>query len=196
MAVALATVLVGLMVGGDRSPTPVERSSTQSKRSPRQEHGIVSLRIPEAGDLLVALPAGWGISRATTGILFLASPRTCHTATLTAFVDRTAEPPAARAVHLLGYMIGRAFDGAGLWRGTTAGGRGYAVYAPPQLLGVESVRRRGRAVTIVVHGLPTHARCSAHDAAAPRWELSRLVQDLRLVEPQVVPLHGVPPTTA
>jgi hypothetical protein len=181
-AVALVAVLavVGiarLAGGGDAATTTPSR--------PANVGGLVVVEIPGAGRLQVALPKGWGITNRMRGGLTLASPGTCHTATLVAFVDRTGESPEMRAEHMLGYLTGREFDRARLWRGTTTGGRGYAVYDPPSLVGVEAVRKSGKAVVIVLHGLPTHSHCSRHAALAPRWELSRLLQDLQVVGPQL-----------
>jgi hypothetical protein len=141
----------------------------------------VVLTVPNGGHVIVNLPAGWTASRLAPATIALASPRTCHTATLTAFLDHAAERPSLRAVHLLSYLSGREFDSGRLWRGTTAGGGGYAVYDPRALVGVEVTHAGGRTIAIVLHGLPAHGKhCSRHAAAAPRWELSRLLQDLRV----------------
>jgi hypothetical protein len=180
-------VLLSMGSGGGGGLSPAH-----GDKAPADVGGQVVVGIPRAGHLLVALPRGWGITHRAAGTLTLASPGTCHTATLSAFVDRAGEPPATRAEHLVGYLTGRDFDGQRLWRGTTAGGRGYAVYDPPSLVGVEAVRRGGQAVVVILHGLPTHRRCSPHAAAAPRWELSRLLQDLRVLERPSVPLPTGP----
>jgi hypothetical protein len=179
-AIALLAVLAVMLLA-----VVLDRAGSRAQGDPAPAHvgGLVTMRIPGAGQLLVALPRGWGIIRTSPGSLTLASPGTCHTATLLAFVDHAAERPEDRAIHLLGNLVGREFDLQRLWRGTTANGRGYAAYDPLSLAGVEAVRRRRHGVVMVIHGLPTHARCSAHDAAAPRWELSRLLQDLRVLEP-------------
>jgi hypothetical protein len=182
---AVALLLLALLAGRGTMPA-------QGDRPPANVGGQVVLTIPRGGQVLVTLPDGWGITRRAHGTLTLASPRTCHTATLTAFVDRAAEPPATRAEHLVGYLTGRDFNGQRLWRGTTAGGTGYAVYDPPSLLGVEAVRGNPQSIVIIVHGLATHRRCPSHAAAAPRWELSRLLQNLRLRGPAPVVLPAAP----
>jgi hypothetical protein len=187
---ASALAGAGLILASDRGTPPA-----RSEPSPASVGGQVVVGIPRAGRLLVALPHGWGITHRRAGALGLASPGTCHTATLSAFVDRSPEAPPARAEHLLGYVTGRDFDGQRLWRGTTAGGRGYAVYDPPSLVGVEAVRRGGQAIVIILHGLPTHRHCSAHAAAAPRWELSLLLQNLRVLEPPSVQAGSGPDWT-
>jgi hypothetical protein len=189
-AIAAVAVLLLALLGG-RGTVPA-----QGDRPPADVGGQVVLTIPRGGRLLVALPDGWGITRRAQGTLTLASPRTCHTATVTAFVDRAAEPPATRAEHMVGYLIGRDFDGQRLWRGTTAGGSGYAVYDPPSLLGVEAVRGNPQSIVVIVHGLATHRHCPSHAAAAPRWELSQLLQNLRILGPAPVVLPDAPEWTA
>jgi hypothetical protein len=177
----------------------LSRGVSQAREDAPGPHvsGRVVLRVPGGGRVLVDLPAGWSTTRIAPGTMALASARTCHTATLTAFVDRAAESPSLRAVHLLGYVAGREFDGGRLWEGTTAGGRGYAVYDQRLLAGAEVVRTARGTIAIVLHGLPAHGRrCSGEAAAATKRELSRLLQDLRVPGLPRLRLRAMPHTTA
>ncbi|HEU4974091.1 MAG TPA: hypothetical protein VFT50_03300 [Baekduia sp.] len=189
-AAVLAAVAVGLLGGGGDVPR------AEGERAAEHVGGDVALPVRGGGRVLIHLPAGWGVTGTRGGVLTLGSPRTCHTATVTGFVDHSGQPLVRRGLQILGYVAGREFDAQRLWRGTVAAGAGYALYDPALLLGVEVVRQRPRAIVVLVHGLPTHDRCAPRAAAAPRWELSRLLEDLRVVPRAGAPLRHAARFTA
>ncbi|MBJ7332438.1 MAG: hypothetical protein JHC95_21260 [Solirubrobacteraceae bacterium] len=175
LGVAGLVSLIGTADDGAESPTAAP--------APTNIGGMVSLDAGRAGSVIAQLPDGWGVTSSEDGLLFLSSPSRCHTATLKAFTDQSKTEQELRAQQMLGYIAGRDFDMGRLWRGTVAQGRGYAVYDPKLLLGVEAVRHKGSRLMVVVHGLPGQDdRCAARGYEGARFELSKLLQGVQAVE--------------
>lgn len=147
----------------------------------RDVGATVSVRSREGARVAVDLPAAWGVTRRDGDLLFLASPSRCHTATVKAFPDRTRGAVDHRARQMLGYVAGRDFAPGRLWSGSVAGSRGFAVYDPKLLLGVEAVRRGPRRSIVLVHGMPgPDEECASASEREVQMDLSRLLEDLRV----------------
>lgn len=186
----LAIVLAGLCVLAalgavaaiDDLVRPPAHEAALTPAPPVREVGaVVSLRSRDGARVAVDLPNGWGVTRRDGDLLFLAAPSRCHTATVKAFPDETRETVDHRARQMLGYVAGGDFDAGRLWSGTVAGGRGFAVYDPKLLLGVEAVHRGARRSIVLVHGMPdADDRCAAASAREVQMELSRLLEGVRV----------------
>lgn len=180
--ICVAAALIALAAVEDAVRAPAGTRAAAPAAPPVREVGAtVSVRSREGARVTVDLPAGWGVTRRDGDLLFLASPSRCHTATVKAFPDRTHGAIDHRARQMLGYVAGGDFDSGRLWSGTVARGRGFAVYDPKLLLGVEAVDRGGRRSIVLLHGMPSaDARCAAAAERDVQFELSRLLQAVRV----------------
>lgn len=177
-AIAMAACLFGISVvagvAGEEAPAA-------SAPAVRDVGARVTLTARDEARVAVQLPAGWGVTREDGDLLYLASPEQCHTATLKAFPDDAAGEPAVRAKQMLGYVAGSDFSPGRAWSGTVDGGRGFVMYDPELLLGVEAVARGERRYVVLLHGMPGQdRRCAADAQPEVQRELSRLLEGVRV----------------
>ncbi len=182
LAGVCVTAALGALAAIDDVARPPAHHAVPTPAPPVRDVGaVVSLRSRDGARVAVDLPNGWGVTRRDRDLLFLAAPSRCHTATVKAFPDETRESVDHRARQMLGYVAGADFDAGRLWSGTVAGGRGFAVYDPELLLGVEAVHRGARRSIVLVHGMPgADERCAAASGREVQMELSRLLEGVRV----------------
>lgn len=185
--IALAAIVMGAGLFGISVVAGAVGDAGQPPPAPavRDVGARVTVTTRDDARVAVQLPSGWGVTREDGDLLWLASPARCHTATVKAFPDDATTAPKARAKQMLGYVAGGDFSPGRAWSGTVDDGRGFVMYDPELLLGVEAVARGERRYVVLVHGMPGQdRRCAADAEADVQRELSQLLEGVRIRTPR------------